>query len=121
MIEPITRKEMIMSGMDLEPITRKELFLAKAAGMDVETPEPITREEMFLSRIQGDSSSGGSTGSGGSSGESSAGGGASFKLTDDGEGNLTLENVALVDNDGSLFITYAINASELNGHVTVGG
>lgn len=37
----------------MEPITRKELFLAKAAGMDVKTPEPITREEMFLSRIIG--------------------------------------------------------------------
>lgn len=44
-----------MSGENLTPITRKEMFLAKAAGMDVETPEPITREEMFLSKITGGS------------------------------------------------------------------
>ena len=50
-----------MTGEQLEPITRKEYFLAKAAGMDVETPEPITREEMFLSMISG----GGTGGSGG--------------------------------------------------------
>ena len=50
-----------MAGEQLEPITRKEYFLAKAAGMDVETPEPITREEMFLSMISG----GGTGGSGG--------------------------------------------------------
>jgi hypothetical protein len=52
MIEPVTRSEMLLSGVPLEPITRKELFLAKAAGMDVQTPEPITRMEMFLSNIQ---------------------------------------------------------------------
>lgn len=50
-----------MAGEQLEPITRKEYFLAKAAGMDVETHEPITREEMFLSMISG----GGTGGSGG--------------------------------------------------------
>lgn len=32
----------------MEPITRKEQFLAKLAGMEVETPVPITREEVFL-------------------------------------------------------------------------
>lgn len=52
-MKAITREEKIMSGENLTPITRKELFLAKAAGFDVETPEPITREEMFLSQIQG--------------------------------------------------------------------
>lgn len=52
-MEAITREEKIMSGENLTPITRKEMFLAKAAGMDVETPEPITREEMFLSKIGG--------------------------------------------------------------------
>ena len=52
-MEPITREEKIMSGENLTPITRKELFLAKAAGQDVETPMPITREEMFLDKIQG--------------------------------------------------------------------
>lgn len=52
-MEAITREEKIISGENLTPITRKEMFLAKAAGMDVETPEPITREEIFLSKIQG--------------------------------------------------------------------
>ena len=42
-----------MSGENLTPITRKEMFLAKAAGQNIETPEPITREEMFLSKISG--------------------------------------------------------------------
>ena len=52
-MEAITREEKIMSGENLTPITRKEMFLAKAAGQDVETPTPITREEMFLSKISG--------------------------------------------------------------------
>ena len=52
-MEAITREEKLLSGQQLEPITRKELFLAKAAGMDVQTPEPITREETFLSKISG--------------------------------------------------------------------
>jgi hypothetical protein len=56
-MEAITREEKIMSGENLTPITRKEMFLAKAAGQDVKTPQPITREEMFLSKI---SSGGGS-------------------------------------------------------------
>ena len=34
-----------------KPETRQEQFLAKAAGMDVETPEPITREEVYLSAV----------------------------------------------------------------------
>ena len=34
-----------------EPITRDEKYLAKAAGMEVETPKPITREEMYLNAI----------------------------------------------------------------------
>ena len=58
-----------MAGEQLEPITRKEYFLAKAAGMDVETPEPITREEMFLSMISG----GGTGGSGGADWNASEG------------------------------------------------
>lgn len=60
----ITREEKIISGENLTPITRKEMFLAKAAGMDVETPEPITREEMFLSKITGGGSGGGDSGGG---------------------------------------------------------
>ena len=52
-MEAITREEKIISGENLTPITRKEMFLAKAAGQNVKTPEPITREEMFLSKIQG--------------------------------------------------------------------
>lgn len=62
-MKAITREEKIISGENLTPITRKEMFLAKAAGMDVATPEPITREEMFLSKISG--SGGGSGGTGG--------------------------------------------------------
>lgn len=58
-LEPITRAEQIMSGEGLTPITREEMFLAKAAGQDVETPTPITRREMFLSQISGGGSGGG--------------------------------------------------------------
>lgn len=61
-MEAITRKEKIMSGENLTPITRKELFLAKAAGQDVQTPTPITREEHFLSKITDGGSGGGSGG-----------------------------------------------------------
>ena len=50
-----------------------------------------------------------------------AGGGSPFELTDDGEGNVTIKNAALVNNDGALVITRAVNASELNGNVIVGG
>lgn len=48
----------------MDPITRKEMFLAKAGGQSVKTPEPITREEMFLQRIA--ENGGGSGGGGGS-------------------------------------------------------
>ena len=34
-----------------KPITTREKFLAKAAGMDVETPKPVTREEHYLEAI----------------------------------------------------------------------
>lgn len=47
-----------MSGEKLTPITRKEMFLAKAAGQNIKTPEPITREEMFLSNVSGGGTSG---------------------------------------------------------------
>ena len=33
------------------PITRIEKYMAKAAGMDVDTPEPITREEQYWDAI----------------------------------------------------------------------
>ena len=36
---------------ELTPITRREVFLAKAAGQEVETPTPVTREEVFLDAI----------------------------------------------------------------------
>lgn len=36
---------------ELTPITRREVFLAKAAGQNVETPTPVTREEVFLDEI----------------------------------------------------------------------
>lgn len=54
MQEPITREEMYLAsaaGYDVdlpEPVTRKEFFLAKLAGMDVETPAAFTRREMFI-------------------------------------------------------------------------
>lgn len=60
-LEPITRTEKIMSGESLTPITREEMFLAKAAGMDVDTPEPITRREKFLSKISGGGGGGGAS------------------------------------------------------------
>lgn len=55
---PNTREEMYLNAMAVgagvlpeEPITRKEKYLAKAAGVAVETPEPVTREEMYLDVI----------------------------------------------------------------------
>ena len=62
-MEPITRKEMLYSGVNLNPITRREMFIAKMAGMDVETPEPITREEMFMQKVIDNGGSGGGGGS----------------------------------------------------------
>lgn len=53
-MDPITREEMYLAaaaGYNVEPpepITRKEVFLAKLAGMDVETPAPFTRRERFI-------------------------------------------------------------------------
>ena len=35
----------------MEPILRKEMFMAKAAGQNVNVPEPITREEKYLAAI----------------------------------------------------------------------
>jgi len=52
---------------ELNPISREELFLAKAAGMNVETPRPISRKELFLQKIIDNMGSGGN-GSGGNSG-----------------------------------------------------
>lgn len=49
----------------MDPITRKEMFLARAGGQDVETPEPITREETFLQEIVDNIESGGGGASGG--------------------------------------------------------
>ena len=51
-MKAVTRAEKIMTGENIKPITRKEMFLAKAAGQDVTTPEPITREEHFLSKTK---------------------------------------------------------------------
>ena len=47
-IDPITRKELLLSGRYVEPITRREMFLAKIMGFAVATPEPITRGEKLL-------------------------------------------------------------------------
>lgn len=41
----------------MEPITRKELFMAKAAGENVNVPEPITREEKYLKYMADNSAS----------------------------------------------------------------
>lgn len=42
-----------------EPITREEMFLAKAAGENVNIPEPITRKEQYLKAIAENGGSGG--------------------------------------------------------------
>lgn len=44
------------------PSTRKEMFLASAAGANVDTPAPITREEIFLDAIANNSGGGGEGG-----------------------------------------------------------
>lgn len=67
---------------NLTPITRKEMFMAKAAGQEVTTPEPITREEMFLSDIAEHEE--------GQSGGGSSGGGA----------------LRVIDTNGTLNVTY---------------
>ena len=43
--------------MSIEPNTREELFMAKAAGQDVNTPEPSSRREFFLKAIADNASS----------------------------------------------------------------
>lgn len=58
-MEPVTRKEMLCSGVNLNPITRKEMYIAKMAGMDVETPEPITRKEIYMQKLIENGCSGG--------------------------------------------------------------
>lgn len=45
--------------VELNPITRTEMFMAKAAGQNVNPPEPITREEMFLAAIANNAGGGG--------------------------------------------------------------
>lgn len=47
--------------MEIEPVTREEMYLAKAAGQNVKTPEPITRKEMFLDAVARNGGSGGVT------------------------------------------------------------
>lgn len=53
---------------ELNPITRKEMFLAAAAGQDIELPKPITRKEMFLAKIAEQANSGGGNSGGGTGG-----------------------------------------------------
>lgn len=50
-----------------EPITREEMYLAKAAGENVNIPEPITRKEQYLKKIAENGGSGGGSGGGGGS------------------------------------------------------
>jgi hypothetical protein len=92
-LEPITRTEKLMAGQQLEPITRKEFFLAKAAGMDVKTPEPITREEMFLNMI---------TGGGGTPGGGGGGSTASVPWND----------VTFIDYDGTVLHSYTLEEAQ---------
>lgn len=80
----------------MDPITRKEMFLAKAAGQDVTTPEPITREEMFLEKIA-------KTGGGGA-------GSANWKLLTD----ITLEEDATIEQ-----IDYDAKYKEMYGVITL--
>lgn len=71
MTDAITREEKLMKSIatgspsNIKPITREEMFLAKAGGQDVETPEPITRREKLLQGIVDNGGGGGSTGGGG--------------------------------------------------------
>ncbi len=108
----ITREEKIISGENLMPITRKEMFLAKAAGQDVQTPTPITREEMFLSKIsQGGGGTGGGDGGGSGGGEEWIGDGKThlwIKIAAEGRMDVplyfsqTVENGVTIDwGDGS--------------------
>lgn len=70
MTDAITREEKLMKAIatgspsNIKPITREEIFLAKAGGQDVETPEPITRREKLLQGIIDNGGGGGSTGGG---------------------------------------------------------
>lgn len=72
MTDAITREEKLMEAIatgspsNIKPITREEMFLAKAGGQDVETPEPITRREKLLQSII-DNGGGGSSGGEGES------------------------------------------------------
>ena len=52
------------SPSNIKPITREEMFLAKAGGQDVQTPEPITRREKLLQGIIDNGGGGGSAGGG---------------------------------------------------------
>lgn len=66
MTDAITREEKLMEAIatgspsNIKPITREEMFLAKAGGQDVETPEPITRREKLLQGIIDNGGGGGS-------------------------------------------------------------
>ena len=87
MTDAITREEKLMKAIatgspsNIKPITRDEMFLAKAGGQDVETPEPITRREKLLQGIIDNGGGGGSTGGGGT------GGGGSIDKYPIGDGN----------------------------------
>jgi hypothetical protein len=70
-MEPVTRQEIFLAaaaGQEVqlpEPITREDKFLAAMAGMDVELPKPITRKDMFLAAVAAkiaNGESGGGTG-----------------------------------------------------------
>ena len=48
-------------------------------------------------------------------------GGGSLVVTDDNEGNITIQNAHVTYESEVLTVTLAINSSEENGNVTVGG
>lgn len=48
-MEPITRIEQLLSGVELTPITRLETYIASLNGQNVVVPSPVTRQEQILS------------------------------------------------------------------------
>ena len=66
-IKPVTADQVYLAkaaGGDVElpkPVTANQMFLAKMAGMDVQTPPPVTADQMFMQKII-DSGGGGSCG-----------------------------------------------------------
>ena len=96
MIEPVTRKEHLLSaiaagGDIISPVTREEMYLAYMAGdTSIVLPEPVTRKEQFLHQA---------CLSGGSGGGSII---PSAKLND----------VTFIDYDGSILYSYSLEEAQ---------